>query len=287
MVDINQIAIATQYAQLKPRVDEELEKLISALSLALTQSTHELRVSVDSNGNLQLNPCLPAQIVFQAYEPDNLGVIEYHSASRAYVRQDVGGINLDARQFQEQRRQHGLYNWQAKYQNIKTELASAYVRGLIASSAGGEPAAHDNLNETLTDLFNTFFPEKKYLGARALPDGNLEFPVRLASGRTHDIDELSSGEKEILYGYLRLRNSIPRGSIILLDEPELHLNPSLLQGFAAFYHRHLGVAQGNQIWMVTRLIRLSRGAAVWFWMALAVIGGCRPTVLGGVDSQAS
>ena len=31
-----------------------------------------------------------------------------------------------------------------------------------------------------------------------------------------------------------------------------------------------------------RLFRVSRGGA-WFWMALAVIGGCRPTVLGGVD----
>ncbi|QIV81157.1 acyltransferase family protein [Mycolicibacterium frederiksbergense] len=30
------------------------------------------------------------------------------------------------------------------------------------------------------------------------------------------------------------------------------------------------------------LFRLSRGGA-WFWMALAVIGGCRPTVRGGVD----
>ncbi len=30
-----------------------------------------------------------------------------------------------------------------------------------------------------------------------------------------------------------------------------------------------------------------RGVAVWFWMALAVIGGCRPTVLGGVDSRVS
>ncbi|MGO9102221.1 MAG: DUF4236 domain-containing protein [Mycobacterium sp.] len=32
------------------------------------------------------------------------------------------------------------------------------------------------------------------------------------------------------------------------------------------------------------LFRLSRGGAVWHWMALAVIGGCRPTVPGGVDS---
>ena len=31
------------------------------------------------------------------------------------------------------------------------------------------------------------------------------------------------------------------------------------------------------------LFRLNRGGA-WFWMALAVIGGCRLTVLGGVGS---
>ena len=38
---------------------------------------------------------------------------------------------------------------------------------------------------------------------------------------------------------------------------------------------------------LTRLIRVNRGAAVWCWMALAVIGGCRPTVRGGVDSRVS
>ena len=83
--------------------------------------------------------------------------------------------------------------------------------------------------------------------------------MRLPGGETHDIDDLSSGE-EILYGYLRLRNSTPRRSVILLDEPELHLNPSLLQGFADFYHRHLGVAQENQLWLVTHSDTLLRQA---------------------------
>src|SRR5205823_3002152 len=90
--------------------------------------------------------------------------------------------------------------------------------------------------------------------------GGLEFPVRLASGETHDIDDLSSGEKEILYGYLKLKNSVPPGSVILLDEPELHLNPSLLQGFTDFYYRHLGVDQGNQLWLVTHSDTLLRQA---------------------------
>jgi hypothetical protein len=116
------------------------------------------------------------------------------------------------------------------------------------------------LNETLKELFATFFPDKIYEGVRPLPQGSLEFPVRLPGGERHDIDDLSSGEKEILYGYLKLRNSTPRESVILLDEPELHLNPSLLQGFPDFYYRHLGVAQGNQLWLVTHSDTLLRQA---------------------------
>jgi len=71
---------------------------------------------------------------------------------------------------------------------------------------------------------------------------------------------LAQGKKEILYGYLRLRNSTPRQSVILLDEPELHLNPNLLQGFTDFYHRHLGLAQENQLLMVTHSDTLLRQA---------------------------
>jgi hypothetical protein len=87
-------------------------------------------------------------------------------------------------------------------------------------------------------------------------------PLRrgLAAGESHDIDDLSSGEKEIVYGYLRLRNSAPRHSIILLDEPELHLNPSLLQGLPDFYHQHLGRRLGNQIWLVTHSDAILRQA---------------------------
>ena len=63
-------------------------------------------------------------------------------------------------------------------------------------------------------------------------------------------------------GYLRLRASAPKSSVILLDEPELHLNPALLQGLPDFYHRHLGRALGNQLWLVTHsdaLLRQSVG----------------------------
>ena len=220
---------------------------------------HKISLQILPSGQMQTAECKTAEAIFQAYEPTHLGVIEYHSASRSYSRQAVGGLNLDVRAFEDQRRQQRLYNAQQKYQNVKTELASSYLRNLIARESGN-PQEADDLNATLSELFQTFFPDKSYGGVQPEAHGALEFPVLLSSGERHDIDELSSGEKEILYGYLKLRTATPPHSVILLDEPELHLNPSLIHGFTDFYYRHLGVAQGNQLWLVTHSDTLLRQA---------------------------
>ncbi|MCC5642941.1 AAA family ATPase [Nostoc sp. CHAB 5824] len=66
--------------------------------------------------------------------------------------------------------------------------------------------------------------------------------------------------RRILYGYLRIRSSAPRDSIILLDEPELHLNPRLIRGLPEFYRKHLGEALQNQLWLVTHSDALIREA---------------------------
>jgi len=88
--------------------------------------------------------------------------------------------------------------------------------------------------------------------------GSLIFPVFLDDGSSHDINELSSGEKEVLYGYLRIQNTSPKNSILLLDEPELHLNPRLIMGLPKFYQKHLGIEKNNQIWLVTHSDTLLR-----------------------------
>jgi len=255
----NRMAIAMQLAEHQAEVASAVATLSQQLDASLAVDSYTVSLTIAPDGSIQRPECLPVEVSFQADQPDHLGIIEYHSASRTYIRQPLEGINLDATSFRNQRRQQRLYNWQAKYQNVRTELATSYLRNLIsAQSAHGQ--SETDLNETLKELFRTFFPDKVYEGVRPLPQGSLEFPVRLPGGERHDIDDLSSGEKEILYGYLKLRNSTPRQSVILLDEPELHLNPSLLQGFPDFYYRHLGVAQGNQLWLVTHSDTLLRQA---------------------------
>jgi predicted ATPase len=221
----------------------------------------ELTVTPEINVLTLQNPAL--ELVFSTYEPLHLGIVDYHGAHRNYSREGSGRINLDLQASDERMRQHGLYNRQQKYSNIKTELATGYVKELISGQAGTE-ASGQSVIETLRELFSTFFPGKEFLGPKARADGGLDFPVRTATGSEHDIDDLSSGEKEVLFGYLRIRNTAPHNSVLLLDEPELHLNPALLRGLPQFYHRHLGRALNNQLWLVTHsdaLLRESIGQA--------------------------
>jgi energy-coupling factor transporter ATP-binding protein EcfA2 len=251
------IAVATQFRQFGDIVRQQVESSATELRDSVDAPDFPLALTIATDGSLAPVPNQTMEVVFQTYLPEHLGIIEYHSASRSYAREVIQPINLDIKQLDTQRRQHTLYNWQQKYSNVKTELAATFIRDLIAKESGVTGGESD-LNATLKELFQTFFPEKQYLGVRPDPTGGLDFPVRTRGGQEHDINDLSSGEKEVLYGYLKLRNSTPRFSTILLDEPELHLNPALLRGFPDFYHKHLGRARDNQLWLVTHSDTLLR-----------------------------
>lgn len=191
------------------------------------------------------------ELLFSIYRPRDLGVIDYHGAHRQYTREQVGGINLDIDSSAQRLRQHALYNYANKYKNVKSEMAAAYVRELVGRDAGVDEPASTSLRSTLRELFQHFFPGKRFEGPVPGRDRSLSFPVTLEDGRQHDINDLSSGEKEVLFGYLRLRNTAPHNSVLLLDEPELHLNPRLVRGLPSFYHQHLGRKLNNQLWLVT------------------------------------
>lgn len=238
------------------RVDADLPGILNALLQPLHTATVTLSL-VEGARTLQSRLL---ELVFSQYDSQNIGIIDYHGANRNYGREQVGGINLNIESSEERMRQHALYNYVNKYANLKSEMAGSYVRHLLSKQANSSTSDDQSLVDTLKELFATFFPGKEFLGPQPTQDGRLLFPVRIANGAQHDIDELSSGEKEVLYGYLRLRNAAPQHSVLLIDEPELHLNPRLMMGLTSFYHRHLGRALDNQLWLVTHSDTLIREA---------------------------
>jgi len=252
--------LAAQMRQFGPEVDRKIDQEATALLDDIKSDSHtgKLRINPDLSIEVAESPTL--QLVFSVFEPQRIGIVEYHGAQRSYQREQIGSVNLSIDTNEQQTSQQALYNYAGKFTNIKSEMASSYVRDLIGKEVGSSGSSSTSLTETLKELFETFFPGKHFLGPRPTADGRLLFPVSTDDGFEHDINDLSSGEKEVLYGYLRLHNLSPRNSVILIDEPELHLNPGLIRGLPQFYDRHLGSSLGNQIWLLTHSDALLREA---------------------------
>lgn len=249
---------ASQFREREPEVAERAKQELPHLIEELSKPTIRGSFYILPGDLPRVQNSLTLSVVFSTFRPQEIGVIDYHGAQRHYGRENVQGINLNLDANEQQRSQSALYNYGNKYNNVKSEMAASYVKEILAEQAGIPRAAQSTLTNTLKELFETFFPDKKFLGPKPTLDGLLSFPVETPNGRHHDLDDLSSGEKEILYGYLRIRNSAPRYSIILLDEPELHLNPRLIRGLPQFYRKNLAESLHNQIWLVTHSDALLR-----------------------------
>jgi predicted ATPase len=253
-------SLAYSFYQTNPKIHDSNLVQMSSFKEELNQLSHIGHIKIWSNRKEEILPSQVLSLAFRLYQPQQIGIIDYHGANRVYSREQIGGINLNSDSTENQLRQSSLYNHQNKYSNLKTAIASSYLRQLIREKSGLSSNETDKITDTLKELFKTFFPGKEFLGPQPKSDGSISFDVRTSSGAIHDINELSSGEKEVLYGYLRLWNTAPKNSVLLIDEPELHLNPRLVSGLANFYHEHLGKPLRNQLWLVTHSDTLIREA---------------------------
>jgi hypothetical protein len=261
---LNAAPFTAQFRSREGEVKERAAKDMEIFHREIDLSFITARIFIPPNAQPQFTPSKILELVFSTFDLSHFGIIDYHGPHRMYGREVLNTINVNLDAIEEQRKQSTLYNYNNKYQNIKSEMAGLYVREALAAKAGTPLSQKNSITDTLKELFTTFFPEKEFLGPQPTADGSLRFPVKVGGRETHDLDELSSGEKEILYGYLRLRSSAPKNSVILLDEPELHLNPRLTKNLPDFYYKHLAKALGNQVWLITHsdaILRESVGKA--------------------------
>ena len=237
-----------QYAILQ-QIATLTKNFVALMRAELQKPHHSGAVTIHQDGQAERVENLALQSIWRIYEPQQVGLVDYHGSHRHYAREQVGGVNLNLKTQEEQQKQSTLYNYANKYANIKTQMATEFVLQTLREKGGD--SRREPLSDTLKELFRRFFPGKHFEGVKTNDKGELEFAVTVGGENKHDINDLSSGEKEILFGYLRLRNSAQRQSIILLDEPELHLNPKLIRGLPQFYQKHIGEVLDNQIWTVT------------------------------------
>ena len=224
------------------RIKEEIDR-------ELASRTTTGRFDIRSDGRIEVRTNYLLSFVFGTFEPRQLGIIEFNPADRRYPPERFTNVTVDVEKQDEAWKQSAMYNTEGKYGGVKDALGNEWIRGIIRREAG-EAAGTEEMATAMREIFRDMIPDKAFQGPRPTREGRLDFNVRTGLNE-HDIDDLSSGEKEILFGYLKTRARAPKNSVIIVDEPELHLNPRMIAGLPHLYERHIGRALQNQVWLVT------------------------------------
>jgi len=80
--------------------------------------------------------------------------------------------------------------------------------------------------EKIKESFKIFFPNKVFLEQLSRTDNNKDYRLMIKNedGSIVDLDQLSSGEREVIAFFTYLCTKAINNSILIIDEPELHLH---------------------------------------------------------------
>lgn len=142
---------------------------------------------------------------------------------------------------------------QVHLSGVKPFLASLDYHELVAGREGKQPP------DDFEIIVNNFemATGKRIHRPRTDSISGTEIHVSTSAGVEHSVNDLSSGEQEVLGLMYFIRRLSARGGILLIDEPELHLHPALQRSLFSVIE---SVAERAQIWVSTHSPKLVTAA---------------------------
>ena len=173
------------------------------------------------------------------------GFLDYFDAHRRINKRDLNNISLDQSPDDIKR---NLSQSEDKYSQNKEYLSTLRIRQLVLAEKALKKGLEtfESPLDDIQNFFNDFFYPLKFMGI-SFDSSPIKFNIETPNG-VIDIDELSSGEKEIFHSYIRFHRFSPKGAVILFDEPDLHLHPEVIKRYLLQLKKTL---QGNQLIVTT------------------------------------
>jgi len=173
--------------------------------------------------------------------PPQSALMSYFPADRALPSGEVG-IQLGSADMQQQVFSH-LAQPATKYNRLKQIIVNAYVLG---------NESRNELEQSFNVIFRELLPGKSLHSIQQKATGALSVLIKDdRQDRIFDIDSMSSGEKGLILSFLLLRNGAAQGGVVLLDEPELHLNPAVCSRMVEFLNTEVVQPLELQIFLCT------------------------------------
>lgn len=213
-------------------------------------------IKVGRDGNL-LDAKRPEELywlltAYRLKDFPKIGIFDYNWPYRTFIRKDITSINVGGFTDQEEKRRR-LTSPEAKFTLTKdylAQLSMGDVQKLYRKVKEERvKAGIDDLTDSLVSvkkIFNNLLAPKEFIGVD-FSTSPIKFIIKTPQGEV-DIDDLSSGEKEILFVYTEFLKLNPQNSVILFDEPDLHLNQEVERKIVEVL-KSLG--NNNQFWIAT------------------------------------
>jgi predicted ATPase len=233
------------------KIGDELDPIISELR---TDKTILVGLKIEPfSGQIKIigNPFAGAFIGFLDQRlPPNISIFSYFPADRALPIGE-SPVQIGAADTQQQLEAHNSQP-QLKYTRLKNMIFNTIVMGADQ---------RDSLIAEFEKIFKGILRGRRIgsLGVNEL--GLLSVMIEeIDTNRKIEIDNLSSGEKNLTLTFLLIAKSIAEGGIVLFDEPELHLNPSVCREVLKFMLEEYSTPRDIQFIMCTHSPEILSGA---------------------------
>lgn len=162
----------------------------------------------------------------------------YFPADRA-LPQGEQQVQIGGADAQQQLESHNSQP-QLKYARLKNTIFNS----LLIQDASGKSAIADDFKIILEGILRG----KRLKGFGISNVGLLTIQVEdIETHRVFDIDAMSSGEKGLILTFLLIERTVEVDGVILLDEPELHLNPAVCKDLLSFLINNYAIRKNLQI----------------------------------------
>ncbi len=168
-----------------------------------------------------------SQVLFAVMEgalPPSKALFSYFTADRALPAGEAQ-IQLGAVDAQQQLESHNSTP-SLKYQRLKNVIFST----MVESEESGKKQ-----KEIFQEIFEALLKGRKIESFTVNRFGQASILIRdVSSGKVFDIDSMSSGEKGLILTFLIISKAISEDGLVLIDEPDLHLNSAVCKDLLDF-----------------------------------------------------
>jgi predicted ATP-binding protein involved in virulence len=120
----------------------------------------------------------------------------------------------------------GNHSLNLQFANSYSSIKQYLVNLITDKQVGVINSEYNEILEKIKEAFKLFFPDKIFLEKLTRTEMSKDYRLMIENedGTVVDIDQLSSGEREIIAFFTYICGNAINRSIIIIDEPELHLH---------------------------------------------------------------